>query len=122
MSRRSLSLVAHCLLILLMVATTSYAPIQSVAEAIQASSIAQDASDATPMPCDTAGHATAERGMSCDCCTPSSCDLAACMGTACLLELPRLVAAVRYAEVDPPQDTAAPPTRPLDTPLRPPVA
>lgn len=105
-----------------MIATTGYAPTQVGTEALQSASAAQLVSDDAAMPCDGMDTATADHGMPCDCCTPSSCDLSACLGTACLLEVPRIAEPIRYAETKAAEDTPAPPSRSLDTPLRPPIA
>jgi hypothetical protein len=60
--------------------------------------------------------------MPCDCCTPASCDLSACLGTACLPTLPRIVAAVPPGVLHVRWSAPAPPSRVLDRPLRPPIA
>lgn len=72
-------------------------------------------------PCDMHGAGSMGK-MPCDCCTPHGCDLAACLGTSCLPELPAVTAdLVRAGE--PVQWNAPPvPAMTVDTPLRPPRA
>ena len=105
-----------------MVATTVTAPAQATGEALQEHTAAQLAAAMADMPCDEDDPQAAGHEMPCDCCTPASCDLSACLGTACLPELPRFVAAIPPAAIPLPWATPAPATRLVDTPLRPPIA
>lgn len=114
-------LALHWLVVIAMVATTVVAPAQAAGEALQEQAAAQIAATMAAMPCNDEATQTVHE-MPCDCCTPASCDLSACLGTACLPELPRFVAAIPPAATPLPWATPAPLTRFVDTPLRPPIA
>jgi hypothetical protein len=121
MSIRSLSRMAlHWLVIVALITTALVVPAQAAEEAVREAATAQ-VTAVSDMPCgDEMGMAP--HHMPCDCCTPASCDLFACLGTACLLELPRVAAAVPLHMVHEPWDAPARPTRLIDTPLRPPIS
>ena len=122
MSFRSLSRLAlHWLVIITMIATTLVAPMQAADEVLREAATAQMAA-MSDMPCDDEMDRGASHGLPCDCCTPASCDLSACLGTACLLELPRVAAAIPFHTIHATWNAPARPTRLIDTPLRPPIA
>lgn len=122
--RRLIRLALHWLVIVSMIATTLVAPVQAATDTLQSAAVAQMAATMADMPCDDDDMDTAatEHGTPCDCCSPASCDLSACLGTACLPELLRLVADIPAVTVRMPWNAPAPPFRPIDTPLRPPNA
>ena len=123
MSFRSLSRLAlHWLVIIAMIATTLVAPMQAADEVLREAATAQMAAAMSDMPCDDEMDRAASHGLPCDCCTPASCDLSACLGTACLLELPRVAAAIPFHTIHVTWNAPARPTRLIDTPLRPPIA
>lgn len=116
-----------------MITATAIVPAQAVADAMAAAA-ATTASAMTDMPCgdmaasdaslsgDRIADVAASYEMPCDCCDPVSCDLAARLGTACLSELPHLVAVVPATIAAIPWRAPAAPSRLIDTPLRPPIA
>lgn len=122
MSRPFLRLVLHWTVIITMIATTLVAPVQAADEALQEAATAQMAAAMADMPCDEEMDADTSHEIPCDCCTPASCDLSACLGTACLPELPRIAAIIPLDTVHIPWNAPARPTRLIDTPLRPPIA
>lgn len=122
MSRPFLRLVLHWTVIITMIATTLVAPVQAADEALQEAATAQMAAAMADMPCDEEMDADTSHEIPCDCCTPASCDLSACLSTACLPELPRVAATVPLHELHVSWNAPAPPTRLIDTPLRPPIA
>lgn len=126
MSFRSLSRLAlHWLLIITMIVTTLVAPAQAADEALREAATAPTAPTAATMPdmpCGDEMDMAASHEMPCDCCTPASCDLSACLGTACLPELPRVAAAIPLHAIHAMWNAPARPTRLIDTPLRPPIA
>ncbi|WP_460728934.1 hypothetical protein [Lysobacter rhizosphaerae] len=123
MSMRHLARLAlHWLLVISMITTALVVPAQAATDTLQSAAAARMAAAMADMPCDDMGAAKAAHKMPCDCCTPASCDLSACMGTACLPELPRLVMGIPAAAIQVPWDAPAPPSRLIDTPLRPPIA
>ena len=105
-----------------MIAGTVVAPAQAAADVLQAQAETQTAGEMAAMPCGDDLPQAAEHEMPCNCCTPATCDLSACLGTACLPELPRLVAAIPPPVMPLPWNDPAPPSLRSDTPLRPPIA
>lgn len=125
MLSRIARLTLHCFLIIAMVAATVAVPAQAASDTIEAAAAAKMAAAMADMPCagDMAkSHGSASHGAPCDCCDPVSCDLSACLGTACLPELPRVVAAVPGLALVVPWQASASPSPVIDTPLRPPIA
>jgi hypothetical protein len=123
MSLRHLSRLAlHWLVVISMITTTLVVPAQAATDALQNAAASQMAAAMADMPCDGMDTTATAHEMPCDCCTPASCDLSACMGTACLPDLPRLVMGVPAAMIQVPWNAPAPPSRLIDTPLRPPIA
>jgi hypothetical protein len=121
MSFRQLSRPAlHWLLVICMITTSLAVPAQAAKEAIQTATAAQVAQAMAELPCDMDGK-SATHEMPCDCCTPASCDLSACLGNACLPELPRLMAGIAPTAMPLAWAIPAPPSRLIDTPLRPPI-
>jgi hypothetical protein len=120
----------HCLLMISMVTATLAVPAQAASDTIEAAAAAKMAAAMADMPCaeDMAMSQGAlhtmptSHDMPCDCCNPVSCDLSACLGTACLPELPRVVATVPDATLLIPWQAPASPSHVIDTPLRPPIA
>jgi hypothetical protein len=123
MSMRHLARLAlHWLLVISMITTTLVVPAQAATDTLQSAAAARMAAAMADMPCDDMGATKIAHKMPCDCCTPASCDLSACMGTACLPELPRLAMGIPATTIQVPWDAPAPPSRLIDTPLRPPIA
>ncbi|GAB3344867.1 hypothetical protein [Lysobacter tyrosinilyticus] len=121
--RALLRLATHWLVIIAMIATTTMVPAQAASEALQIAAAARMAATMADMPCgDDMNASAAKHERPCDCCTVVSCDLSACLGTACLPTLPRLAAAIPLDVVHAQWNAPAPPSRVLDTPLRPPIA
>ncbi|KAF1720452.1 hypothetical protein CSC76_17100 [Pseudoxanthomonas mexicana] len=121
MRRRLVKTALHWFVIMLILTTSSLAPAQAIAEALAALETAQPA-EPDAMPCEDMDMTDDEHSSSCDCCaTSSSCDLSACLGTACLSALPRLVGAIPLQRVAVPPDAASPAAAPFDTPFRPPI-
>lgn len=121
--RSLLRLALHWLVIISMVATTMVLPAQTATDALQAAEASRMAAAMADMPCGDDMDASAmKHEMPCDCCTPASCDLSACLGTACLPTLPRIAAAIPPGLVHAQWNAPAPPSAVLDTPLRPPIA
>lgn len=122
MPTRSLFRMAlHWLVIIALITTALVVPAQAAEEALREAATAQTAAAMSELPCGDEMQMAAH-DMPCDCCTPTSCDLFACLGTACLLELPRVTAAVPLHLLHAPWNAPARPTRLIDTPLRPPIA
>ena len=120
---RSFSRLAmHCVLIITMIATSLVAPAQAANEALNEAATTHMAAAMPDVPCGDEMEMAASHEMPCDCCTPASCDLSACLGTACLLELPRVTAAIPLHTIHATWNAPARPTRLIDTPLRPPIA
>lgn|SRR5687767_14904505 len=124
MTARQLTRIAlHLLLAAFLVIPGIAAPAQGVASELQAAASAAmaDGMADADMPCDQMGRDSAEQAP-CDCCTPHACDFSACLGTGCLPELPRLVAAIPpvVAPVYGRQPPA--PAVVIETPFRPPIA
>lgn len=123
MSFRQLARLAlHWLVVISMITTTLVVPAQTATDALQSAAATQMAAAMADMPCDDTDTTTTAHEMPCDCCTPASCDLSACLGTACLPELPRLVTGIPAATIQVPWNAPASPSRLIDTPLRPPIA
>ncbi|HEY0660056.1 MAG TPA: hypothetical protein VGD21_01840 [Lysobacter sp.] len=124
MSLRLARLALHWLVVVSMITTTLVVPAQAAIDTLQSAVAAQMAAAMADMPCDDMDMDTGATAheMPCDCCASDSCDLSACLGTACLSELPRLVAGIPAATIQPPWNAPAPPSRLIDTPLRPPIA
>jgi hypothetical protein len=115
----------HCLLMISMITATLAVPAQAASDTIEAAAAAKMAAAMADMPCadDMAmSHGKASHEAPCDCCNPVSCDLSACLGTACLPELPRVVTTVPHATLMVPWQAPASPSHVIDTPLRPPIA
>lgn len=126
MRRRPLTRIAmHLFLVVALVIPGIAAPVQSVAEGLQAIAAASKADAPVmamgDMPCDDADMPAA-KSKPCDCCTPQACDFSACLGTACLPELPRVTAMVPPAEVLLPWQGPAYVPGVIENPLRPPIA
>ena len=111
-------LAVHLLVMIAMITATLVVPAQAATDVLRAATATQMA-DA--MAGDGMGMSGAHDEMACDCCRPVSCDLSACLGTACLPELPRLVMGIPAATLPVPWNASAPPSRLIDTPLRPPI-
>ena len=125
MLSRLARLALHCLLTVTMIAATLVVPAQAATDTLQAAAAAKMAAAMADMPCadDMAlPHAHGADRMPCDCCNPVSCDLSACLGTACLPALPRIVATVPTITPMISWQAPAAPSRAVDTPLRPPIA
>jgi len=125
MLSRLARLVLHYLLMISMITATLAVPAQTASDTIEAAAAAKMAAAMADMPCadDVAmPHGKASHDMPCDCCNPVSCDLSACLGTACLPELPRVVATVPHATSMIPWQAPASTSHVIDTPLRPPIA
>jgi hypothetical protein len=122
MPRSILRLFLHWTVIITMVATSLLAPVQALDDAMRGAAAAQAASAMAEMPCGDEMDADSTQEMPCDCCTPASCDLSACLGTACLMELHRVAAAIPLHMVHERWNAPARPARLVDTPLRPPIA
>jgi hypothetical protein len=123
MSLRLLTRLAlHWLVVISMITTTLVVPVQAATETLHSAAAAQMAAAMADMPCDHMDTSSTTHKVPCDCCTPASCDLSACLGTACLPELPRLVMGIPAATIPVPWNAPAPPARLIDTPLRPPSA
>ena len=120
--RRLTRLALHWLVVLSMIATTVVVPAQAADEVLQAAAASAMAAAMDDMPCADEAPANTDHEMPCDCCTPSNCGLSACLGTACLPELPRLVAAIPPTAMPVPWTMPAPTPARLDTLLRPPIA
>lgn len=112
----------HWLVVVSMITTTFAVPAQAATDALQAAAASQMAAAMANMPCDDEHASTTPHQKPCDCCTPASCDLSACLGTACLPELPRLVMGIPAAAIPVSWNAPAPESRLIDTPLRPPIA
>jgi hypothetical protein len=112
----------HWLVIISMVTTTLMAPGQAANAALHEAAAAQMAAAMADMPCGDMDAPAAVHKMPCDCCTPAACDLSACLGTACLPELPRIAAAVPLHVIHAQWNAPVQPSRVIDTPLRPPIA
>ena len=100
------------------------APAQAIADEFEAAAAASMAvaMAGQQMPCDEKGTPTsADDAAPCDCCTAHACDLSACLGTACLPDLPRLAANVPPATKPGPWRQQPLPLGVIDTPLRPPI-
>ena len=119
--RSLLRLSLHWLVIVTMIATTEVVPAQAT-QALQAAEASRMAAAMADMPCGEEMDTSAQHEMPCDCCTPASCDLSACLGTVCLPTVPRIVAAIPLDVVHARWDAPAPPSRAAETPLRPPIA
>ena len=114
-------IVLHALLIVAAATTAVVVPAQDEGNVLRAVAESGMAASMAGMPCgDEPPAATHE--MPCDCCDPVTCDLSACLGTACLPELPRVAAGVATATSTARRQTPAPPSHQPDTPLRPPIA
>lgn len=120
--RRLPRLALHWLVIITLVASTVVLPAQAADEALQQAAAAQMAAAMEDMPCGDEMPASGAHKMPCDCCTPASCDLSACLGTAYLHTLPYVVAAVPLHLMHVAGNTPARPSRSPDTLLRPPIA
>ena len=122
--RRSTRMAFHLLLAAALVIPGIVAPAQAITEGFQAATAPSDANDMTManMPCDDADMPVAtDTSAPCDCCGPHACDFSACLGTACLPELPRITAMVPPAAAPLPWQPPALALAVIDTPLRPPI-
>ena len=125
MRRRSLSRIAmHLLLVVALVIPGIAAPVQAVADGLEAIAAASKADAPVmtmgDMPCDDAGMLP-PKSKPCDCCTPQACDFSACLGTAFLPELSRVAAVIPPAGVLLPWQAPAYAPGVIETPLRPPI-
>lgn len=114
-------LAMHLLVIIAMITATLVVPAQAATDVLQTAVASQMAAAMDDMPCGEMGT-PAVHDEPCDCCTAATCDLSACLGTACLPELPRLVMGIPATTVQVQRNAPAPPSRLIDTPLRPPIA
>jgi hypothetical protein len=125
MSPRQLTRIAlHLLLAVSLVIPGIVAPAQAIADGVQAAAAASlmHPTIMEEMPCGDMGMpASTEDSAPSDCCTPHTCDLSACLGTACLPELPHLAANVPPAATPLPWQQSSLPPGVIDTPLRPPI-
>jgi len=103
------------------------APAQAVAEVVGQATAASakdrsvahhDPCDGMEMPAPGTKHPPLPEGG----CAQHGCDLAACLGSACLPELPRIAAFVPPASAPLWLEQPLPPSRVVETPLRPPIA
>jgi len=114
----------HLLLAVALVIPGIAAPVQAVADGLEA--IAAAAKAEVPvmamgdMPCDDVDM-PADESKPCDCCTPQACDFSACLGTAFLPELSRVAAVIPPAGVLLPWQAPAYAPGVIETPLRPPI-
>lgn len=104
-----------------MITVTLVVPAQAATDTLQAAAASRMAQAMADMPCGDMGTQASTHDMPCDCCTPASCDLAACLGIACLPEWPRQIAGIPASAIPVPWKVPAPPARLIDTPLRPPI-
>ena len=127
MSPRLLPRIAlHLLLAVSLVIPGVVSQAQTIAYELQAAAATATMADAIAsdqMPCDDMDMlAPADGAEPDDCCTPQSCDLSACLGTACLPQLPRIAAAPPLGAAPPSWLQSIHPIGVSDTPLRPPIA
>ena len=125
MLSRIARLTLHCLLMIAMATATVAVPAEAARDLFEAAAAAKMADTMSDMPCaDVMAKSVgkASHKAPCDCCNPVTCDLAACLGTACLPELPRVVAAIPVTTPLVPWQAPASPSRVIDRPLRPPIA
>lgn len=125
--RRLARFALHLLLMVSLVIPGIVAPAQAIADEFQAAAkaaLVADAMAAQQTPCDGMDMPLyAEDSAPCDCCAaPHACDLSACLGIACLPELPHLAADVPPAATPLPWQQPSLPPGMIDTPLRPPIA
>ena len=112
----------HWLVIITLIATSFAAPVQAMDSALHPAAAMPAAAAMADTPCGEGMRAADSRDPPCDCCTPASCDLSACLGTACLLEFPRLAAAIPLHMAPASWNVPGRPTQPIATPFRPPIA
>jgi hypothetical protein len=121
--QRRVSRLVHWLVVITLIASTLVVPAQAANEALQQVAAAQTAAAMADMPCGEDITPSADsHEMPCDCCTPASCDLAACLGTAYLHALPGVVASLPMQGMPKSGNASTRPSRSLDTLLRPPIA
>lgn len=121
MSRKLARLALHWLVVISLVTAGLVAPAQAATHALEAAAAAQMAQAMAGMPCDDMGATVPATGEPCECCTPASCDLSLCLGTACLPALPRLAASVPSGSIDLRWKAPVVPWPVMETPLRPPI-
>jgi hypothetical protein len=123
LSRKARRIALHLLLALALVLPGIAAPAQAIAS-LQAVAAAATTPHATGdgMPCGDMPTPAAHHHSMPDGCVTHDCSLAACIGTACLPELPRLVAQVAVAATPTPWRQPMHPRRLIDPILRPPIA
>lgn len=125
MSLRRLTRIAlHLCLAVGLVVPGVAAPAQAIIDAVQ---VAGDASTASAMsdamPCGGMDMPLAtDETAPCDCCAPDVCDFSACLGVACLPQLPRVADTAPPATSPLPWQQPALPPGVIDNPLRPPIA
>ena len=121
-SRKPRRIALHLLLALALVLPGIAAPAQAIAslQAVAAASVTTHATS-DGMPCGDMPTPASSHGQP-DGCLTHDCSLAACIGTACLPELPRLVAQVAVAATPTPWRQPMHPRRLIDPILRPPIA
>jgi len=118
--RLSHRVVLHLLLVACLAIPGVAAPARAVAEAMAVAAATADAPMQSDMPCEEMRSNRAGESP-CDCCDVRSCDLSACLGTACLPQLPRLVAHVPPAVAATPWHGPMLRTGMTGTPFRPPI-
>lgn len=123
-SRQLIRIALHFLLAVSLIVPGIVAPAQAIADGVQAVATASMATSMQGMPCDDAAKmpASTDGTAPCDCCAPHACDFSACLGIACLSELPRVAATVPPVAALLPRRQPALPPGVIDTPLRPPIA
>ncbi|WP_313912750.1 CopL family metal-binding regulatory protein [Tahibacter sp.] len=113
-------LLALCLIVSGMAVGAGGNTLSSVRVAGEAPSSSEAAPD---MPCHGLAAAAADTDQApCDCCPQRSCDTAVCAIPGCLPSLPFVAASAPPATAPNLGSLAAPPSAPLEPPLRPPIA
>jgi len=89
----------------------------------RAATVASSSSDTTPyMPCHGLAAVDHSENTACDCCPQRSCDSTSCAIVGCLPSLPQATASAAPAAPPILGALAAPPSMPIEPPLRPPIA
>ena len=121
--RPLLRIVVRLLMVVSLVGSGIVAPAQEIEESLQQAAEMADAAAAADMPCGGMDMpSSAVDTAPCDCCPAQGCDLSACLGTACLPDLPRIAASASPAAMSVPWQQPVVPAGFNDTPLRPPIA
>lgn len=123
-SRHLTRIALHLLLAVALVVPGIAAPVQAIAEGLHTidAALAKNAMAMGDAPCDEADMPGAAPSEPCDCCNPQACDFSACLGVACLPQLPRVAAQVPPAAAPLLWQQPVLPPGVADTPLRPPIA